>query len=71
MLYIPMKVGLYVMLLLSSSNMQNCNQDLLYSSFKKGFIAFEWHLITLDFKRQNNDVLFEFNEYAKDLVVVC
>ena len=50
--------------------MQKRNRDLLFSSFRKGFLEFECHLIALDFKSLNNVALFAFMEQAKEARVV-
>ena len=50
--------------------MQKHNRDLLFSSFRKGFIEFECRLIAPDFKSLNNVVMFVFMELAKEAKVV-
>lgn len=50
MLYISKKVGSCDKLVPSNIDIQNCNLDHLFSSFKKGFIAFECLHITTDFR---------------------
>ena len=70
MLYIPKKIASCGMLLSSSIEMQKRNQDHLFSSFRKGFMEFEYHLIAPDFKSLNNVTLFVFMEQAKEARVV-
>ena len=50
--------------------MQKCNRDILFSSFRKGFMEFECRLIAPDFKSLNNVALFVFIEQAKEARVV-
>ena len=71
MLYIPTKITSCGMLLSSSIEMKKRNLDLLFSSFRKGFMEFECHLIAPDFKSLNNVALFMFMEQAKEARVVC
>ena len=50
--------------------MQKRNRDLLFSSFRKGFMEFECCLIAPDFRSLNNVALFVFMEQAKEARVV-
>ena len=58
------------MLLFSSIDKQNWSRDLLFSSFRKGFIAFECRLIALAFTRLNDVIFLIFKEQAKDSRIV-
>ena len=71
MLCIDLNIGLCGMVWLSGLDKQNRKRDFMFSSFKKGLIAFECRRIIPFLWNLMSDVLLISNACDRDLKVVC